>query len=253
MFEFRKSLKGSVAFVPTMGALHEGHAKLLERARKIADHVVLSIYVNSTQFNNAEDLKNYPKTWDSDLELAKKMGVDFVFAPSDEDMYPDQYTYRVSENKFSTLLCGRSRPGHFDGVLSVVLKLFNIVQPHFALFGEKDHQQLKLIEGMLQALFVPVQLIAVPTERHPSGLALSSRNALLSPEQMKIAPQLYQSMKTYRDLADVKRALESQGFRIDYVEDYEGRRYIAAFLGSVRLIDNILLDEVLHQPSEFSS
>ncbi len=228
----------SVGFVPTMGALHEGHFELLKKARSENKIVVLSIYVNQTQFNDPADFDKYPITFEKDLALATSAGVDYIFAPQFSDMYPDKYTFKVIETEFSNMLCGAHRPGHFDGVLSVVMKLFNIVAPQKAYFGEKDFQQLSLIKKMTEAFFMDVSVIPVPTVRAVDGLALSSRNARLSIEQRKIAPEIYKIISSNISAAEATLAL-SQNFKVDYVFDFEGRRYVAVYLGDVRLIDNV--------------
>jgi pantoate--beta-alanine ligase len=236
---WRLKQSSGVGFVPTMGALHEGHGTLLKKARAENDSVVLSIYVNPTQFNNKEDFEKYPLTLEGDLALAKKDGVDAVFLPTSAELYPDEYHFKVTEDLFSKELCGAHRPGHFDGVLSVVMKLFNLVQPARAYFGEKDYQQLRLIQGMVQAFFLPVEIIPVPTVREKSGLALSSRNLRLNAEQMTQAPRIYQVITSASSAEEAKKSLIDQGFVVDYVEDIGDRRYVAATLGSVRLIDNV--------------
>lgn len=169
----------SVGFVPTMGALHAGHRSLLERARAENDRVVLSVFVNPTQFNDPVDLANYPRTLEADVALARDC-VDVVLAPQPEEIYRDAYRYRVTETEFSRRWEGAYRQGHFDGVLTIVLKLLNAVQPARAYFGEKDWQQLQLVRGMVDALLVPVEIVACPTVREADGLALSSRNRRLS-------------------------------------------------------------------------
>ena len=237
----------SIGFVPTMGALHIGHQSLMERARKENDVSVLSIFVNPTQFNQASDFVNYPKTWEADLEIAKAAGVDAIFAPKDpRSMYPDDYRYHVSEIKFSKELDGEFRPGHFQGMLTVVLKLFQITQPTRAYFGEKDHQQLTLVQGMIEAFFLDTMLIPCETIREKSGLALSSRNTRLSTEEKALAPRLYETLIEVKDPAQAKYELSEYGFKVEYLEDRPAangktRRYVAAWLGDVRLIDNVSL------------
>jgi pantoate--beta-alanine ligase len=239
---WRQSLGGrSVGFVPTMGALHAGHESLLKRARGENDVVVLSIFVNPTQFNDPGDFSKYPKTWEADTAMARAAGVDAIFAPNREVMYPDDYKYKVTEGDFSARLCGASRPGHFDGVLTVVMKIFQIVAPQRAYFGEKDFQQLTLIQGMVDAFFLPLQIIPVSTMREKDGLAMSSRNVRLTPEQRALAPMIYQIIRSARESAEAARLLNEAGFRVDYVTDIDRRRYVAAFLGEVRLIDNVEL------------
>ena len=229
----------SVGFVPTMGALHIGHESLLKKSKAENEITVLSIFVNPTQFNNANDLTKYPKTWESDLDMAQKNNVDAIFFPEYEAMYPDQYKYKMIENDFSTKLCGAHRPGHFDGVLSVVLKLFMIIKPNRAYFGEKDYQQLTLIQKMVEAYFLDIEIRPVPTARESSGLALSSRNLRLSEEQKRKAALIYKFLKECSQPEQVREQLTLNGFQVDYVEDYFGRRFVAAFLGEVRLIDNV--------------
>ncbi|MEN0057194.1 MAG: pantoate--beta-alanine ligase [Bdellovibrio sp.] len=237
--QWRRQQQGSVGFVPTMGALHSGHAELLRRARQENDRVVLSIFVNPTQFNDPQDLQKYPKTWEQDVALAREHGVDAIFYPRYDDMYPDGYRYKVTENQFSLLLDGAHRPGHFDGVLSVVMKLLNLVAPHKAYFGEKDFQQLTLIQGMVQSFFMPLEVVPVPTVREDDGLAKSSRNIRLSPLERQKAPAIYKALRESTTAEEAARRLTEQGFIVDYVTDIHSRRFVAAKLGEVRLIDNV--------------
>lgn len=178
----------SIGLVPTMGALHAGHQALLDAARRQNDVVVASIFVNPLQFNRKEDLETYPRTMEEDLRVCDRSGVDFVFAPKQDDLYPDQQRTFVESPVLSEHLCGQFRPGHFRGVATVVLKLFNIVQPDRAYFGEKDAQQLAIIRRMVQDFNLPLTIVPVPTVREPDGLAISSRNQLLTPEQRAVAP-----------------------------------------------------------------
>lgn len=239
---FRQRCRGSVGFVPTMGALHEGHGSLLTEARTRCDTVILSIFVNPTQFNDATDLAKYPRTFEADRTLAEQKRVDAIFYPEYEDLYPDHYNYGVHEKKESRLFCGAFREGHFDGVLTVVMKLFNLVRPDYAFFGEKDFQQLHLIQGMVDAFFMPLTIIPVPTLREWDGLAMSSRNVRLTADERKKAPLLYQILQSAPTAQGARQQLEQNGFRVDYVDDWQGRRLAAAFLGSVRLIDNVVLE-----------
>lgn len=236
---WRRSVTGSVGFVPTMGALHEGHATLLRRCRAENEVAVLSIFVNPTQFNDPKDFEKYPITWDTDVALAEREGIDAIFAPVKADLYPDDYKYRVIENDFSHVLDGAARPGHFDGVLTVVMKLFNVVQPRRTYFGEKDYQQLQLIRGMASAFFMDLEVIPVATVRAEDGLALSSRNLRLTPDQRELAPILYKVIRSASTAAEAAAELGHRGFRVDTIEDFNGRRFAAAFLGEVRLIDNV--------------
>jgi pantoate--beta-alanine ligase len=239
MKEWRLKQKVSVGFVPTMGALHEGHEELLKRAKKDNDLVVLSIFVNPTQFNDASDLAKYPKTWDQDLAMAERNGVTAIFYPKYADMYPDNYRYKMTEHEYSLQLDGAHRPGHFDGVLSVVMKLFNLVSPDRAYFGEKDFQQMTLIQGMVESFFMNLKIVPVATVREKDGLAMSSRNTRLTPEQRQKAPAIYKAITQSKSAAEAASALNEQGFVVDYVTDIGKRRYVAAKLGEVRLIDNV--------------
>jgi len=235
----RRLANASVGFVPTMGALHAGHFRLLERSRRENDVSVLSIYVNPTQFDNKDDLQKYPLTFDRDLETAARAGVDFVLAPEYEQIYPDGYAYKVTESSLSRKLCGAHRPGHFDGVLTVVMKLLNLVRADRAYFGEKDFQQLQLVRGMAQAFFMETEIVPVPTVREQDGLAMSSRNVNLPDEARKIAPRFYQALLAARSSDEARGLLKGTGFEIDYIEDIGNRRYGAVRIGGVRLIDNV--------------
>ena len=227
-----------IGFVPTMGALHQGHASLLKKARAENQLTILSIFINPTQFNNPNDLTGYPKTFEHDLSVAKKENIDILFYPKYEDIYVDNYNYRLVENEFSKKLCGAHRPGHFDGVLTVVMKLLMITKADKAYFGEKDYQQLKLVQDMVKAFFVETEIIGCPTFREQSGLAMSSRNLRLSPQALEKASILYQTIKDCPALVAAEK-LQSFGFDVDYVEESFGRRFAAASLEGVRLIDNV--------------
>jgi pantoate--beta-alanine ligase len=226
-----------------MGALHRGHAALLARSVAECDHTVLSIYVNPTQFNNPQDLAHYPRTLEVDLAIAREHGVDSVITPDYSSLYPDGFRYRVDENELSTGLCGAHRPGHFTGVLTVVMKLLNLVRPQRAYFGEKDYQQYLLIRGMCEAFFLDVEIVPCATVREPDGLALSSRNTLLDAAGRALAPAFPRLLRSPDDDAVVARRLEQAGFVVDYVETREGRRFGAVVVRGaereVRLIDNV--------------
>jgi pantoate--beta-alanine ligase len=230
----------SVGLVPTMGALHAGHESLLRRARAENQRVVLSIFVNPAQFNEPTDLANYPRSLEADLEIARSYA-DAVIAPSTEEFYPEHFRYRVIETELSRRWEGVHRPGHFDGVLTIVLKLFNVVQPHRAYFGEKDWQQLQLVKGMVQALFLPIHIVACPTVREFDGLALSSRNRRLSQLGRAHAADFPRALRTARDAASAAANLKMRGFEVDYVEDHEGVRLGAVRVDGVRLLDNVRL------------
>lgn len=258
-----------VVLVPTMGALHNGHRALLEQARKLAGEkgvVVASIFVNPIQFNNASDLQTYPRTPEKDLELCESSGVDYVFSPAPEEMYAGERSITVEEGFLSTTLCGASRPGHFSGVCTVLAKLFNLVQPTDAIFGKKDYQQLAIIRRMVRDLDMPVRIHGAEIVRHENGLAYSSRNARLTPEQKEQAVVIRKAMLCARDefgaglgVREVKVHAAAMmeavpGTRIDYLEivDAETMQPLeenrnpalmaaAVYFGDVRLIDNIEL------------
>ncbi len=258
-----------VAFVPTMGNLHAGHMSLVARARELADRVVVSIFVNPLQFSAGEDLSTYPRTPAEDATLLEAAGVELLFLPEEAEIYPhgrDGVTF-VEVPGISDLLCGASRPGHFRGVATVVAKLFNIVQPDVACFGEKDFQQLAVLRRMVVELDMPVEMVGVPTLRDPDGLAMSSRNGYLNPAERAIAPALYQTLQEMAqrlrdgesDYSLLQREgaamLEKAGLRPDYLEirhpddllpprGGEASMVIlaAAWLGRARLIDNLLIE-----------
>lgn len=242
---YRSSLKLPLGFVPTMGALHPGHLSLLKRSIADNAYTVASIYVNPTQFNKAEDLNTYPRTLEQDLAMLEEAGVDAVLLPTYEELYPDAFRFQVTETELSKRLCGAHRPGHFNGVLSVVLKLLNLISPKRAYFGEKDYQQLLLIRGMTTAFHLPVEIIGCAIVREHDGLAMSSRNLRLNKEQRENAANLYRCISSAKDSTSARAALEQAGFVVDYVDDYfEGgvrQRLAAASLGDVRLIDNVPL------------
>jgi pantoate--beta-alanine ligase len=257
-----------IGLVPTMGYFHEGHLSLMRTARAECDSVVASIYVNPTQFGVLEDLERYPRDIPRDIALAETAGVDIVFAPADDEMYPNGFATSVRSPVLSANLCGWSRPGHFEGVATVVAKLFNIVSPDAAYFGLKDYQQTVVICRMVTDLNFPVRIVTCPTVRESDGLAMSSRNAHLSPEERMQAPRLYRALQdaenAYRsgetDAANLRLRIRSlleepPTFKTDYVEvvhpdsllplksigDEGAVIAVAVFLGRTRLIDNIVL------------
>ncbi|MBI5498576.1 MAG: pantoate--beta-alanine ligase [Deltaproteobacteria bacterium] len=254
----------SVGFVPTMGALHEGHITLIQQARRLADVVVVSIFVNPTQFGPAEDFDNYPRDRDGDLMKCRSAGADLVFMPTAAAMYPDGFQTSVTPGPVAAGACGRYRPGHFGGVATIVLKLFQVCQPHIAVFGEKDWQQLAVVRRLVRDFNFPVEVVGVPTAREPDGLALSSRNRRLSPRDREQAPVLARAITRAQQayaqgvvdagalcrtvMDEVKTA---RGVKLQYVEivdaesiqplrsvDRPARVLVAAHLGNVRLIDN---------------
>ena len=254
----------NIAFVPTMGNLHEGHLTLIQEAFKKSKHVVVSIFINPLQFNSNEDFKKYPRTLEEDLAMLKKIGVPFVFVPSESEMLDPLQTVEIHLPQIAYDLCGKFRPGHFEGVAAIVNKLFNVVQPEMAFFGKKDFQQLFLIKALVKQLDLPINIIGIDTVRHDDGLARSSRNSLLNVEDRKKAPQLFQTLNSMKEKAIKKsppfsdieafatQSLNASGWIVDYltirssqslespVHD-ENQLVIlgAATLGSVRLIDNI--------------
>lgn len=229
----------TIGFVPTMGALHKGHIALVKKSLKQNDITVVSIFVNPTQFNNKEDLQNYPVTIKSDIKILNEMNVNYLLLPKYKDLYPDDFKYKIIETDFSKMLCGRFRPGHFDGVLTVVMKLFNIIKPDRAYFGEKDYQQLELIRGMVRSFFMDIKIVSVPTVRDKDGLALSSRNLRLSAIQRQLAPRFPEILKSDLPIKQIKSKLTREGFKVEYVEQIGNRRFAAVYLGKVRLIDNV--------------
>lgn len=234
------SRQGSVGFVPTMGALHEGHAALLRRCAAENDFALASIFVNPSQFNDPRDLAAYPVCEKEDLQLLEACGVYAVFMPDAASMYPDEYTVKVQESCFSQGFCGEGRPGHFDGVCTVVLKLLLLSGATRAYFGEKDWQQLAVIRALSKAFFLDTGIVPCPIVREPSGLAMSSRNMRLSAAGREKAAAIYKALKEGPSVDEVRKDLESQGFDVEYVDDMNGeRRLCAVCLEGVRLIDNV--------------
>ena len=233
----------TLGFVPTMGALHDGHLSLVRRSRAENDRTVVSIFVNPTQFHDPTDLAQYPKTLDTDLEMLRRERTDFVLFPAATDLYRDGFRFRVSETELSKTLEGAHRPGHFEGVLSIVLKLLHIASADRAYFGEKDWQQLQLVRGMADAFFVPTEIVACATVRESDGLALSSRNRLLLPADRQKAAQFFRLLSTAPTPDAAAGALRQAGFVVDYIDEWNGRRLGAVRLGGVRLIDNVMLGE----------
>jgi pantoate--beta-alanine ligase len=234
---------GEIGLVPTMGAYHAGHVALFEAARAENDAVVASLFVNPAQFAADEDFARYPRDEERDAQLAENTGVDILFAPAAEELYPPGYQTWVDVEELARPLEGAFRPGHFRGVATVCLKLFNLVRPTRAYFGQKDAQQVSVVRRMVRDLDLPLQIRVVPTVRDPDGLALSSRNAHLSDEERERARALPRALAT-RDEAEARRLLD--GLEVDYVEeaDLDGMRVLAAAVrvGSTRLIDNVLLE-----------
>ncbi|MDB5309979.1 MAG: panC [Gemmataceae bacterium] len=257
----------TIALVPTMGALHEGHAALVRAAGNPSSFVVVSVFVNPTQFGPKEDFAKYPRTLEADQQVCAEAGANLIFAPTAEEMYPTSSVTFVEVTKLEDTLCGGSRPGHFRGVCTVVLKLFNIVRPDLAYFGAKDYQQARIIRQMVRDLNVSVEVKVEPTVREADGLALSSRNRYLTPERRADAPGIYRALQAIRrratagewDVARLESALDADlaaipGARVDYARivdadtlqpiarlDRPAVAAVAVFLGDTRLIDNITI------------
>ncbi len=260
----------TIGFVPTMGYLHKGHLSLVEQARKENDIVVVSIFVNPIQFGPNEDFDRYPRDLQRDLTLLEPYNVDYVFYPSVQEMYPTEFSVYVDETKLSKYLCGASRLGHFRGVCTVVNKLFNTVRPTRAYFGQKDAQQFRILRRMVENLNMDVEMVEMPIVREEDGLAMSSRNVYLKPEERVEATRLYRSLKRAQELIksgerdvlkikdEIRKVLDHPFLRIDYVEivsesnlepvenlkDFEGKKIIialAVFVGKARLIDNTII------------
>jgi pantoate--beta-alanine ligase len=268
MKEIRNKKEGkTIGFVPTMGYLHKGHLSLVEQARKDNDIVVVSIFVNPTQFGPNEDFDRYPRDLNRDMELLRPFNVDYVFNPDVEEMYPKNYSTYVEEIKLTKVLCGKSRPGHFKGVTTIVNKLFNIVRPTKAYFGQKDAQQFRVLRKMVDDLNMDVEMVEMPIIREEDGLAMSSRNIYLNEEERKQALALSKSLKKAKELfengerdtkkikVEMKKIFDENPLvKIDYIEivdEYTLENVekienkvlvaVAAFVGKARLIDNIIL------------
>ena len=261
----------TIALVPTMGFFHEGHLKLMEVGKKHSDSLMISIFVNPIQFGPAEDLEEYPRDIEGDLSKAEKVGVDIVFVPSAKGMYPDSFQTRLNVERVTNFLCGLSRPGHFNGVTTVVAKLFNIIKPHLAIFGQKDYQQLTVISRMVTDMNMDIQIIGVPTVRESDGLAMSSRNSYLSPEERKSAVCLKKSIDLADDMlksgerdvdrikSEVKKLILSYpSTEIDYINichpvtledldkiESETLLALAVGVGRTKLIDNGLIGQAV--------
>ncbi len=255
-----------IAFVPTMGGLHDGHLSLVALAKQKADKVIVSVFVNPTQFGENEDFDQYPNTLEQDIALLEQHQIDGLYTPSIEQIYPQGLDSDIKVGEVGDILCGASRPGHFDGVVQVVRRLFEIVKPNMAIFGQKDYQQLLVIAQMAAQYFPEIEVLSQPTIREQDGLAMSTRNQYLSIDEKKIAPRLYQALlQTKQDYLDntpvevltnrVKNTL-SKDFKVDYFEVLDANTLkqitdntskiailCAVFLGSTRLIDNIIFNK----------
>lgn len=238
---FRSKLSPSLrlGFVPTMGNLHQGHASLYQKSLSENDVTVASLFINPTQFNQIEDFNKYPRTLEEDLALLQELGVHYCLLPQKEEIYADNYRYKIIETELCQLMEGKHRPGHFEGMLTIVLKLLHLVRAHKAYFGEKDYQQYLLIKGMAEAFFIDTVIEPCPTIRDvTSGLALSSRNNRLTPEELGLAGRFARIAHRGNTPLQIQKNLEEEGIKVDYVFDYEGRRFVAVVIGGIRLIDN---------------
>ena len=265
---FRRRLTGTVGFVPTMGYLHQGHVSLIRKSKQLCDHTIVSIFVNPTQFGPSEDYDSYPRDIERDIRILSSEGVDAVFSPSVQEMYPLGMDVIVDPGPIANKLEGARRPGHFKGVATIVCKLFNIIGPDMAFFGQKDAQQIVVLHRVVTELHIPVKLVPCPTVREDDGLAMSSRNVYLTPEERLVAPTLYQALMLVRDrwlagetscdnLKNAARELLSQQplIRLEYIsiadpytleelDSLAGNKALvslAAYIGRARLIDNIVL------------
>lgn len=266
MMQLNYPLGKSVGFIPTMGYLHRGHLSLVEASKKECDITVVSIFVNPAQFGPREDLSSYPRNIDRDLKQLEKLGVDYVFIPSEGMIYPEGFNTWVEVRGLSEILCGNSRPGHFKGVCTIVLKLINIVRPDKVFMGEKDYQQLMILKKMLRDLNLRTRIVCCPIVRETDGLAMSSRNSYLSTADRALALSLYNALMQAKKavsegktdahmlIALAKQTIRIAGANVDYVEildsrdlseqetiDEHSRMLIAAYVGNTRLIDNLSL------------
>ena len=255
-----------IAFVPTMGGLHAGHLSLVDSARYNADIVVVSIFVNPTQFGENEDFEKYPNTFENDKKLLNEKGVDVIFAPTKNEIYPQGVSSDIDPGQITNILCGASRPGHFKGVVQVVKRLFDIVEPDVAVFGEKDYQQLLVIKNMVSNYGLDINILSVPIAREKNGLAMSTRNKYLSSEEFDLASNIYKNLiQTKDNIKSGKSISKSKKGAIDFLEDMGKVDYFeildantlseitdttkkiailcAVFIGSTRLIDNLIFDK----------
>ncbi len=235
----KKSKEESTGFIPSLGGLHNGHVSLIKKSIIDNDLTIVSLFLNPTQFDNKDDLTSYPSSMSDDIELCRDLGVNLLFTPDTKDIYPDNNVFEVSEKNISKLLCGAYRQGHFEGVLTVVLKLLLIIKPERAYFGLKDFQQYCLITDLVNAFFLNTKIIGLPIIRDHDGLALSSRNKKLNAEERKKAPKFYEILSTYKKTQIIKEKLEQSEFKVEYVEEFRGRICAAVWLSTVRLIDNV--------------
>ena len=235
------SSEKKIGFVPTMGALHSGHATLIKKARDENDYVIVSIFVNPTQFNEKKDYESYPNTLTMDIELLEKFDVDCLFLPEEKTMYPTGYDFAIHPNHAgASILEGQARPGHFIGMLTIVMKLLLLIQPNKAYFGEKDFQQVMLVDQMVKSFFLPTVIVRCPTQREASGLPFSSRNARLNQVEKNTIERIYQILQkeNFSNLPILADKIKECGVSVEYLEEIEERIFLAMRIGKTRLIDN---------------
>lgn len=228
----------SIGFIPTMGNLHQGHLSLFEKSIQDNDVTIVSIFINPTQFNQEHDFLHYPQTLEADIQLLQHAKVDYCLLPDKQTIYADEYTYQLHETNLTQKMEGLHRPGHFNGVLTVVMKLINLTKPTRVYFGEKDYQQLQLIQGMVNSFFMDVEIVACPTIREASGLAYSSRNRRLDTQQRLLADQFAKIFHQENTCSHITEQLQTIGIDVEYIEEHHNRRFAAVTIGGVRLIDN---------------
>ncbi len=229
----------TIGFVPTMGALHSGHLSLIKKSKTENDLTIVSIFINKPQFNDKSDYVDYPRNIEKDVQLLKTQSTDFLLIPEYKELYSDDYQFKITEKSFSKLMEGKHRPGHFDGVLTVVMKLLIGIAPSKSYFGEKDFQQYYLIRDMAKSFLIETKIVVCPTIRNIDGLAESSRNALLSPSALKKASLFFKELSSTKTKDKVFDELKKLGFDVEYIEEFGGRRFGAVNIDNVRLIDNI--------------
>ena len=239
--QFVKASSGSIGLVPSLGNFHLGHQSLFEKSIAQNKHTIVSIVCLPIVFNDQTDFKNYPRTLEADLKRVKAVGADRLFVPDNQALFPGPFTYRITESEFSNTLEGFKRPGHFDGALTVILKLLQLLKPDHLYLGEKDYQQLELVKGMCDAFYLPTKIISCPIVREADGLAYSSRNRQLTPQQRERAAEFPRLLKSKCLPSTITRKLTTLGFDVQYIKDYKNRRLGAVILDSIRLIDNVEL------------
>ncbi len=238
----------TVGFIPTLGNLHCGHLSLVNRSVRENDITVVSIFVNPTQFAKEEDFLNYPQTLTQDFQVAAEERVDYILAPSYRSMYPQGFRYQAHENEFSQIMEGRFREKHFDGVLTAMVKFFNLIRPTRAYFGTKDYQQYRLVKDMVKSFFIDTKIVRCQTVREKDMLAHSTRNLRLTPKHRELAKEFYPILNKNISINKMTKELEAKGFKVEYIEDHYDRRLAAVRLGKIRLLDNVRVKQ--HEPQK---